>query len=69
LHLFFRDPAYTYTSVFALITPLGQATIYIVSGLYGQPSDLGASVCLLIIQLIVAILIDILLDDFRKATV
>jgi hypothetical protein len=56
--------------VFALITPLGQATIYyIVSGLYGQPSVLGASVCLLIIQLIVATLIDILLDDFRKVTV
>ena len=53
--------------VFALIISLGQATVYVLSGLYGQPSDLGAGVCLLlIIQLIVAALIVILLDELLQ---
>ena len=50
-----------------LIISLGQATVYLVSGLYGQPSDLGTSVCLLlIIQLIVAALIIILLHKLLQ---
>ena len=53
--------------VFALIISLGQATVYVLSGLYGRPSDLGAGVCLLlIIQLIVAALIVILLDELLQ---
>jgi len=53
--------------VFALIISLGQATVYVLTGLYGQPSDLGAGVCLLlIIQLIVAALIVILLDELLQ---
>ena len=54
-------------SVFALIISLGQATVYVLTGLYGQPSDLGAGVCLLlIIQLIVASLIVVLLDELLQ---
>jgi len=50
-----------------LIISLGQATVYVLTGLYGQPSDLGAGVCLLlIIQLIVAALIVILLDELLQ---
>jgi protein transport protein SEC61 subunit alpha len=53
--------------LFALIISLGQATVYVLTGLYGRPSDLGAGVCLLlIIQLIVAALIVILLDELLQ---
>ncbi|KAG8904846.1 translocon subunit, partial [Tulasnella sp. 408] len=53
--------------LFALIISLGQATVYVLTGLYGQPSDLGAGVCLLlIIQLVVAALIVILLDELLQ---
>lgn len=53
--------------VFALIISLGQATVYVLTGLYGQPSDLGAGICLLlIIQLISASLIVILLDELLQ---
>lgn len=53
--------------VFALLISLGQATVYVLTGLYGQPSDLGAGVCLLlIIQLVAAALIVILLDELLQ---
>jgi len=46
---------------------LGQATVYVLTGLYGQPKDIGAGVCLLlIIQLLVAALIVILLDELLQ---
>ena len=55
------------SAVFALIIAFGQATVYVLTGLYGQPSDIGAGVCLLlIIQLIVAALIVILLDELLQ---
>ena len=51
-------------SVFALIISLGQATVYVLTGLYGSPSSLGPGVCLLLIlQLVSASLIVILLDE------
>ena len=50
--------------VFALLIAFGQALVYVLSGLYGQPKDLGAGVCLLLIlQLITAALIVTLLDE------
>ncbi|EJU01268.1 SecY protein [Dacryopinax primogenitus] len=53
--------------LFAMIIALGQATVYVVTGLYGQPRDLGAGVCLLLIlQLVVAALIVILLDELLQ---
>ena len=56
-----------YVEVFALLISLGQATVYVLTGLYGQPSDLGAGVCLLlIIQLVAAALIVILLDELLQ---
>jgi len=51
-------------TVFALIISLGQATVYVLTGLYGSPSSLGPGVCLLLIlQLVSASLIVILLDE------
>ena len=45
----------------------GQACVYVASGMYGQPSDLGAGICLLlIVQLIVAGLVVILLDELLQ---
>jgi protein transport protein SEC61 subunit alpha len=53
--------------LFALIISLGQATVYVLTGLYGQPSELGAGVCLLLVlQLVVASLIVILLDELLQ---
>ncbi|KAJ2913708.1 hypothetical protein MD484_g6702, partial [Candolleomyces efflorescens] len=53
--------------LFALIISLGQATVYVLTGLYGKPADLGAGVCLLlIIQLIVAALLVVLLDELLQ---
>lgn len=54
-------------AVFALIISLGQAAVYVLTGLYGQPRDLGAGICLLLtIQLISASLIVILLDELLQ---
>lgn len=53
--------------LFALIISLGQATVYVLTGLYGPPKELGAGVCLLLIlQLVVAGLIVILLDELLQ---
>ena len=53
--------------VFALIIAFGQATVYVLTGMYGQPSDLGAGVCLLLIlQLVAASLIVLLLDELLQ---
>jgi len=45
----------------------GQACVYVFSGLYGPPSDLGLGVCiLLVVQLVIAGLIVILLDELLQ---
>lgn len=49
--------------MFALIISLGQATVYVLTGLYGSPSSLAPGVCLRIVQLVAASLIVILLDE------
>ncbi|KAI4520762.1 SecY subunit domain-containing protein [Schizophyllum commune] len=53
--------------LFALIISIGQATVYVLTGLYGTPASLGAGICLLlIIQLVAAALIVILLDELLQ---
>ena len=43
--------------VFGMIITFGQATVYVMSGMYGEPSDLGYGICLLIIiQVIFSVL-------------
>lgn len=44
-----------------------QACVYVLTGLYGQPSDLGAGVCvLLVVQLSIAAIVVILLDELLQ---
>jgi protein transport protein SEC61 subunit alpha len=46
---------------------LGQACVYVASGLYGPPSELGLGICiLLVVQLVIAGLIVILLDELLQ---
>jgi protein transport protein SEC61 subunit alpha len=53
--------------VFALILTFGQAVVYVATGIYGRPSDLGwGIVILLILQLVTAGMIVILLDEMLQ---
>lgn len=53
--------------VFGMVITLGQAIVYVMTGMYGDPLDIGAGVCLLIIiQLFVAGLIVLLLDELLQ---
>src|ERR1700709_1029511 len=62
-----RELYQTAQKLFAVILSMGQATVYAFTGLYGQPSDLGAGIVfLLILQLVVAGLIVILLDELLQ---
>lgn len=50
-----------------MIIAFGHATVSVLTGLYGSPSDIGAGVCLLlIIQLVVASLVTMLLDELLQ---
>ena len=40
---------FLYFSVFGMVIPIGQAIVYVMTGMYGEPSDLGAGICMLII--------------------
>lgn len=54
-------------TVFAMLIAFGHATVSVLTGLYGNPSDIGAGVCLiLIIQLVVASFITLLLDELLQ---
>jgi len=53
--------------LFAMIITFGQAFVSVMTGLYGRPQDLGAGLCiLLMIQLFVAGMIVILLDELLQ---
>lgn len=46
---------------------LGQAVVQVMSGFYGNPNELGAGICLiLVLQLLLAGLIVILLDELLQ---
>ncbi len=50
-----------------MIITIGQAIVYVMTGLYGDPADIGAGICLLIVlQLVVAGLIVLLLDELLQ---
>lgn len=40
---------HTLLSVFGMVITVGQSIVYVMTGMYGAPSELGAGVCLLII--------------------
>ncbi|CAN3353757.1 protein transport protein Sec61p [Diutina catenulata] len=50
--------------LFAIMLAVGQATVYVLTGMYGPPKQLGIAVCLLLIlQLVFAGVVVILLDE------
>ncbi|XP_027858489.1 protein transport protein Sec61 subunit alpha-like isoform X1 [Xiphophorus couchianus] len=53
--------------LFGMIITIGQAIVYVMTGMYGDPSEMGAGICLLIIiQLFVGGLILRLLDELLE---
>ena len=53
--------------LFALLMTLGQAVVQVMSGFYGDPSELGAGICLiLVLQLFLAGVVIILLDELLE---
>jgi len=62
-----RELYQTAQKLLAVILSFGQAVVYVLTGLYGTPSDLGAGICvLLVVQLVIAGLIVILLDELLQ---
>ncbi|KAJ8931700.1 hypothetical protein NQ314_015347 [Rhamnusium bicolor] len=54
-------------NLFGMVITVGQAIVYVMTGMYGDPAEIGAGVCLLIIiQLFVAGLIVLLLDELLQ---
>uniref|UniRef100_A0A4W3J5G0 SEC61 translocon subunit alpha 2 n=1 Tax=Callorhinchus milii TaxID=7868 RepID=A0A4W3J5G0_CALMI len=53
--------------LFGMIITIGQAIVYVMTGMYGDPAEMGAGICLIIIiQLFVAGLIVLLLDELLQ---
>ena len=53
--------------LFGMVITVGQAVVYVLTGMYGPPSDLGMGVCfLIIIQLVIAGLVVLLLDELLQ---
>jgi len=53
--------------LFGMVITIGQSIVYVMTGMYGPPSDLGAGICLLIIlQLLCAGLVVLLLDELLQ---
>ncbi|KAK9473599.1 SecY subunit domain-containing protein [Dipodascopsis tothii] len=62
-----RELFQTAQKLLAIILSLGQATVYVLTGMYGPPKELGAGVCLLLVlQLVLAGVIVILLDELLQ---
>lgn len=62
-----RELYQTAQKLFAIIISVGQSAVYVLTGLYGQPSDLGAGiVILLVVQLVTSGIIVILLDELLQ---
>lgn len=62
-----RELYQTAQKLFAVVLSFGQAVVYVYSGLYGPPSSLGAGICvLLVVQLLIASVIVILLDELLQ---
>ena len=55
------------SAVFGMVITVGQAIVYVMTGLYGDPADIGVGICFLIVlQLVVAGLIVLLLDELLQ---
>lgn len=54
-------------AVFGMVITVGQAIVYVMTGLYGDPAEIGIGICFLIVlQLVVAGLIVLLLDELLQ---
>lgn len=62
-----REQFQTAQKLFAILLAIGQATVYVLTGMYGAPSSLGVGVCLLLVlQLVFAGTVVILLDELLQ---
>ena len=62
-----RELYQTAQKLLAIILSFGQSCVYVLTGMYGPPSNLGAGVCvLLVVQLLTAAIIVILLDELLQ---
>ncbi|OBA21477.1 protein transport protein SEC61 alpha subunit [Metschnikowia bicuspidata var. bicuspidata NRRL YB-4993] len=62
-----REQFQTAQKLFAIMLAVGQATVYVLTGMYGPPRTLGTGVCLLLVlQLVFAGIIVILLDELLQ---
>lgn len=62
-----RENFQTAQKLFAIMLSIGQATVYVLTGMYGVPSELGWGVCiLLVLQLVFAAFLVILLDELLQ---
>lgn len=46
---FFKGFTFSLVLVFGMIITIGQAIVYVMTGMYGDPAEMGAGICLLII--------------------
>ena len=50
-----------------MVITVGQAIVYVMTGMYGDPADIGFSICfLIVVQLFIAGLIVLLLDELLQ---
>lgn len=64
---FYRSWGVLLHAVFGMVITAAQSVVYVMTGMYGEPSDLGAGICLIIIlQLFCAGLIVLLLDELLQ---
>ena len=62
-----REQFQTAQKLFAILLAVGQATVYVLTGMYGPPKLLGVGVCLLLVlQLVFAGVVVILLDELLQ---
>ena len=53
---YFENIVFFWFLVFGMIITIGQSIVYVMTGMYGDPSEMGAGICLLIsIQVIVMV--------------
>src|SRR6202012_1745771 len=62
-----RELYQTAQKLLAIIISFDQSCVYVLTGLYGPPSELGAGICvLLVVQLLTAAIIVVLLDELLQ---
>ncbi|XP_064399121.1 protein transport protein Sec61 subunit alpha [Halichondria panicea] len=53
--------------LFGMVITVGQSVVYVMTGMYGEPADLGAGICtIIVLQLLCAGLVVLLLDELLQ---